>query len=648
MASTILSFRKIFRLIFILFSLYLMGDAFYRWDGFRYYASFPEFLPGLALTIILWSVVAVFMSLLVWLSARLLEWFCPYVGWKIRAEHFLLFLFALALLGVTIWIGRHRIWDIVHTQRKILFLSLILISILITWLFRNKVEQWMRIVQERITPLVWLFGILVLLSVPLVTYHTWVKQAVKAVSPPTPQHTASDRKRLNIILVTFDTLSAQNMSLYGYYRPTTPFITEWANKASVFTRLEAASNWTPPAAASLMTGKRPWTHRVYHMNSRIVKGKTENLPLALKNNGYYNMAFIVNPLASVKTLGIADSFEVAPLYSEFGSPASLFGWVEKSLSQLFAGKILMYDWIIKGDFILRRVIDMISRNFSKTIVPPERAFNRFLLNFNDNLPEPFFIWIHVFPPHHPYLPVEPFMGMFDSSPELRTLKSQWKLPLNLSYKDEMQPTVDILRDRYDEFIRYCDKQFEDFITRLTTGDNLKNTLIILSSDHGETFERNFLGHTGPHLYEPLTNIPLIIREPGQNKGIVIDELAEQIDIPPTILELADIPAPSWMEGHSLVPLMRGKRLPSHPVFSMTFGGNPSRGERISKGTIAVWEGDYKLIYYLKEKKSLLFNLKEDPDELNNLINKEPEAAKRLLPLIQENLKEANEKISRGK
>ena len=307
----------------------------------------------------------------------------------------------------------------------------------------------------------------------------------------------------------------------------------------------------------------------------------------------------------------------------------------------------MYDWIIKGDFILRRVIDIISRNFSKTIVPPERAFNRFLLNLSDNLPEPFFIWIHVFPPHHPYLPVEPFMGMFDSSPELRTLKSQWKLPLNLPYKEEMQPTVDILRDRYDEFIRYCDKQFEDFITQLTTEYNLENTLIILSSDHGETFERNFLGHTGPDLYEQLTNIPLIIREPGQNKGIVIDELVEQIDIPSTILELADIPVPSWMEGYSLVPLMRGKRLPSHPAYSMTFEGNPSRGGEISKGTIAVWEGDYKLIHYLEEKKSLLFNLKEDPDELSNLFDKETETGQRLLSLIQKNLKEANERISRG-
>ncbi|HDH53201.1 MAG TPA: hypothetical protein ENH24_01800, partial [Nitrospirae bacterium] len=145
MASTISSFWKVFRLIFVLFSLYLMGDAFYRWDGFRYYASFAEFLPSLALTVILWSAVGVFMALLVWLPVRLLEWFCRRVGWKIRAEHFLVFLFTVALLGALVWIDRRRIWDIAHTQRTILFLSILLISTLITWLFRNKAEQWMRV-----------------------------------------------------------------------------------------------------------------------------------------------------------------------------------------------------------------------------------------------------------------------------------------------------------------------------------------------------------------------------------------------------------------------------------------------------------------------------------------------------------------------
>ena len=80
---------------------------------------------------------------------------------------------------------------------------------------------------------------------------------------------------------------------------------------------------------------------------------------------------------------------------------------------------------------------------------------------------------------------------------------------------------------------------------------------------------------------------------------------------------------------------------------MNFEKNPSLGHEITKGTVAVWEDDYKLIHFLEEKESLLFNLKQDPDELNNLFDREPEVSQRLLTLIQKNLKEANERISRG-
>ncbi len=215
------------------------------------------------------------------------------------------------------------------------------------------------------------------------------------------------------------------------------------------------------------------------------------------------------------------------------------------------------------------------------------------------------------------------------------------------FKQEQQAMIDILRARYNEFISYCDKQFEDFIEQLATRDNLKNTVIILSSDHGESFEHNFVGHASPYLYEQMVHIPLIIKESNQTKGRVINDLVEQIDIAPTILDLADIPVPSWMEGRSLVPLMRDEKVPSRPVFSMSFIRNPSRGHQITRGTIAVWDGDYKLIHYLEEKESLLFNLKQDPDELQNLFDKEPEIAQDLLILIQDNLKKANQRISKG-
>ena len=652
------SYWQVFRLIFVIFSLYLMGDAFFRWDGFRYYASFSEFIPSIALITILWSIVAVFTAMLVWLSGRVVEWLSQRIGWRIKMEHWLLFICAFILFGVAVWIFRRRIWNIVHMHREVLFLCVTFAVILLTWLSRNKSERWISVIQERITPLVWLFGIWVVFSIPVVAYHTWIKQTDNTVSQRIPGTTTDDRSRPNIILVTFDALTARDMSVYGYERPTTPFISGWAKSASLFRRLEAAGNITTPTTASLMTGKRLWTHQAYHqIGSKPEKSSIENLPLVLKNNGYYTMAFVVNRRASVKTLGISNSFDVAPIGTEFRMPVSLLGIVYKSLYRLFGDKIRLHDWIIKGDFILCRFVDIMSRHSTKTTVPPENAFNRFLWIIDNNPGEPFFVWIHLLPPHDPYLPPAPYIGMFDSSSELRTFKSQWKELKTLKnlwrrfkpqdFPQEIQATFDTLRSRYDEFIRYCDKQFEDFINGLKKRDILKNTVIIMSSDHGESFEHNYLGHGRKYLYEQVTHIPLIIKEPDQTEGQIINDLIEQIDIPATILELANIAVPTWMEGRSLAPLMRGKRLSSKPLFSMNFQKNKSRGQKIINGSIAVWEGDYKLIHYIEEKESLLFNLKQDPDELNNLFDKEPEAGQRLLSLIQDNLKKANERISKG-
>jgi arylsulfatase A-like enzyme len=137
---------------------------------------------------------------------------------------------------------------------------------------------------------------------------------------------------------------------------------------------------------------------------------------------------------------------------------------------------------------------------------------------------------------------------------------------------------------------------------------------------------------------------LIIKAPNTNKGQVIDYLAEQIDITPTILEILKIPVPKWMEGRSLLPLLQGESLLPKLAFSMALGSNPSKGHEIKRGTIAVWQDDYKLIHYLDNKKSLLFNLNDDPDELNNLFNEQSNIGNSLLAVIRDNLASANHRI----
>jgi arylsulfatase A-like enzyme len=261
---------------------------------------------------------------------------------------------------------------------------------------------------------------------------------------------------------------------------------------------------------------------------------------------------------------------------------------------------------------------------------------------------PFFAWLHTWTPHEPYLPPKPYMGVFGDAEKFNTMRKQLELGVRYhDYKPEQQEDVNILRKRYDEYILYSDNEFKLFISRLKETIDMSNTIIVLTSDHGESFSHGWQAHDGPHLYESLVRVPLIIKMPGTGEGKLIDIPVEITDIAPTILELAGIPIPEWMEGRSLVPLINGRN-DSRPVFSMQLIKNKFIGnEPISKGTFAVWEGDYKLIHYLEQKKSLLFNLKQDPDELKNLFDKEPEISQHLLALIQDNLKKANERIGRG-
>jgi arylsulfatase A-like enzyme len=660
MKSAILSFWKIFSLIFIAFSLYLLGDAFSRWDGFRYYASFSEFLPSVSLAAILWSIIAVFIAIIIWIPGRILEWFSLRMGFRVRVENlFLVVCICVLFIAATILLAKtlHLTYLVrVFKSKTIFILGATLAVMILFWMLRNKIDNWMNILQERIAPLIWLFGVFLFSSFFIVAYHTLGNKTEIAVEQYDQQLSKNDLNKPNIILVTFDALTARDMSVYGYGKKTTPFISKWAESASLFRRVKAESNITTPTTASLMTGKRLWTHQSYHISggSKPVKSEIENIPLLLRENGYYNMAFIVNPFASVRKLGIEGSFDVAPIETGFSKQANLLGKIDVVLYQWFGNKIRLYNWVLQRDFILFRILNKMSRNFSKTTAPPEKAFEKFIKVLSDSPPTPFFAWIHLYPPHDPYLPPSPFMGMFDSSSYLRTYKSQDDVVKRASryhrqYKQfppEVRPDVNKLRARYDEFIGYCDSQFEAFISLLEKRGVLKDSIVILSSDHGESFEHNSIKHSFNNLYEQITHIPLIIKLPDQVDGRIIDDLTEQIDIPATILDIAGIPLPLWIEGRSLVPLLRGRGLPEKIAFSMALEGQASRGHEISNGKFAAWKGDYKLIHQLENNKSMLFNLMEDPGELKNLFDKEKNVGKNLLGLIQDNLKMANERIRR--
>jgi arylsulfatase A-like enzyme len=651
------SFWWFFRPIFILFFLYLTGDAIFRWNSFSNYGIFPDFLLSTALASVLWFLVAVFFTTLLSLTGKALTSLCKLTGCNITMHQYLLFSVFFVISGVALWIVKRKILHLGISIGITLtaFACALTIAVFTIWLSRFQAENWINIIQKRITFLVWIFGLWLIISVPLVVSYTWGKRTdTIQAEHPSQSYSAAEGKP-NIILVTFDELALRNMSVYGYHRQTTPFIQKWAKQASLFTNLKAAATRTVLTTTSLMTGKRAWTHNVYQQHSfNTLKSNIESMPVLLKKNGYRTMAFTTSLYSSeiVKSIGLS-GFDFAPPFHEFMSSNSLHGHLDAILAKFFDGNILLYNWVIRGDFITGELLILTNRyrDISVTDRPPEKIFKRFISQIKNNPQEPYFAWIHLLPPHFPYLPPEPYIGMINASPELRGSLDQYNAFLKVYQYirgsislEAVQPQIDILIDRYDEFIIYCDKQFEAFIKQLEAINELEKTIVIITANQGTTLSPDVKGHGGSPR-EILAHIPLIVKEAGQSKQHVINDIVEQIDIPPTVLELAHIQIPSWMEGRSLVPLLQGKKIPGKLAFSVDFRNNP-HGQMISQGSVAVYEGDYKLIHDLGKQRSLLFNLQSDPDEQINLIDKKPDVGQRLINLIMNKINEANQAFSK--
>ncbi len=647
-----MKFYKLCRMVFVVFFLFLLGDAFYRWDGFKYYASIYEFLPSVALISVLWCLVSIITSTVVWFLLKFIYSTSKVVRIKTSLDHIFMMTGFFVCTSVLVLTGKRFLFPDIQLSQNIqlaILVTVALISVAMTWQLRARVEQLIEKLQDRITPLVWFFSLIVGISIPVVAFYAIWEPPANTTTNRNTEVMETNMSRPNIVLVTYDALTAKDMSIYGYHRDTTPFISKWSNTATVFNRCEAASTATYTAVPSLMTGKRVWTHGRYHADGgEPSKIRIESMPRLLKDSGYYNMAFTANDIASVKHMGLLDSFDVKPSFFDAIAPVTMAGLLKKNLVHYFGAKIKLYDWIIKDDFILNIFLktDLLRYPY-KTEYPAKKVYDMFFDELKGGYKEPFFAWIHLYPPHAPYLPPKEYVGLYNPSLKYRTAKSQRELINSRYYTKEQQADADIIRSRYDEFIRYCDMTFEYFITRLTQHKKLKNTVIMLSSDHGEGFEHGVFRHGSPTtMFEEMTNIPLIIKETTQKGGKVINFPVEMTDIPATILELARVPLPLWMEGQSLTPLLRGEPFQPRPVFSMDFQAVPVHGNQveIDKGIISVWVDEYKLIYNIENKESLMYNLTSDPDELNNLFPSESEKGQRLLGLILDNLEKANERI----
>jgi arylsulfatase A-like enzyme len=222
---------------------------------------------------------------------------------------------------------------------------------------------------------------------------------------------------------------------------------------------------------------------------------------------------------------------------------------------------------------------------------------------------------------------------FDSSPPYQFLSSLGRGDLSKPFEG-----------RYAEAIAFFDHHLGEFFAWLKGDDLFDPTLVVVSADHGESFSHGYGGHGGPMLHDDLIRIPLLVKEPGQTVGRRVNVLSEQIDLMPTLLDLAGQPAQGATEGRSLVPALRGKPM-TGPVFSMNFEQN-SRFGPLRTGSVAMLEDRWKYVHYtgpirypnMPALTDALYDLQIDPGEIHNLAATEPGVAARMQAAILQQMR----------
>jgi arylsulfatase A-like enzyme len=465
-----------------------------------------------------------------------------------------------------------------------------------------------------------LVGSATLLSVP---YVAGVASATRAEPPASMGQEAS---RPNIALVSVDTLAAGHLTPYGSLRPTSPNIAAFASHAIVFDKFYANANFTTSAITSLLTGVLPWTHRVLQLPARADANFTaESLPARLHEAGYLTAYFGSNPWAGARRLGFSRYFDHQDSDLDWA-----FGPCLDVLANRFpylcpaAGNPLIH---LSFAAVVRvaAVVGIVRVHPHSNLGQMVARATRWMAGHESS---PVFIWIHFFPPHDPYAAPEPWLGQFDPSMAARSATSSHPGYL---FDMSLEPAsrIHTLEARYDESILYVDYYVGQLISAIRRNLGPK-TAILFTADHGESFDHGYGGHAGVMLYEDMIHIPLIVELPGAAATFERrDDLAAQIDLPPTIAAIAGVaPFPSWT-GHSLLTLPKTSE--PHTLFAMNFEQNESRG-RLTTGSVAALRSNWKLVRYFGKPQyphvphlqTQLFDLAQDPHENKNLASVHPD------------------------
>jgi arylsulfatase A-like enzyme len=464
-----------------------------------------------------------------------------------------------------------------------------------------------------------------------------MNRLVKAAHPLNPS------RQPNFLIIVFDALTAGNMSLYGYQRQTTPNLAEFAQQATVYHRHYSGGNFTVPGTASLLTGVLPWTHHGLHLFGTVSDQFTDRNLFAELNDLFTVAVYTQNSLV----MDLFNQFEKH--IDRLTPPRELAILSEQTADHLFDRDYWIALWgerIVRGSGLktpgslflsYTSIGEDFDPNTPETLMEeygsqypqglPNHSMGIFFVLEKAidwirvqaaSLPQPYLGYFHLLPPHEPYKPRADFTHLFKDNwrplPKPRLFFSQ-----NWSESYLAGKRVD-----YDRYLAYIDEEFGRLIEGLKQDGVLENTYLILTSDHGQMFERGIHGHLTSTLYEPVIHVPLIISKPGQHERVDVHTPTSSIDLLPTLLQVAGRQIPRWVEGR-ILPGFEGWQSDSErSLFVIEAKSNPKYGP-IEKGSAAIIKNNFKLVRYFgyqSKDNYELYRLDVDPEERVNLYNEE--------------------------
>ncbi|MBD3226574.1 MAG: sulfatase-like hydrolase/transferase [Candidatus Lokiarchaeota archaeon] len=479
-------------------------------------------------------------------------------------------------------------------------------------------------------------------------------------------------KRKNLLLLTIDAFRLDHLSYTGYKKKTTPYLDKLCRKGFFFNQMIVNGPCTPPSFSSMFTSTYPFHQGGY---SPLPHNKT-TLAEVLKSHGYKTVAIHSTPLLS-RFYGYDRGFDIfydgmmskddssikKTLLNRFIDKGSLLNDAMNFLQSLNIPKRLQY--YVQVAFYTKFIQRKEYYENAKTLL--QKAFRWMKKYKSKQNKKPYFLWVHLMEPHDPYFPYNRF---------LKKVKARGLTIDEIEYIREHPEYMEILReykmvnkliDLYDAEIRYLDARLRRFFRKLNRKNRkwLKNTLTVITADHGEEFlDHGMFGHQA-QLYDEILRVPLIFisnrlkkikskRFGKDKKKNSIRNIVNMRDFSPTILELLGLPQEENFDGSSFAnfifsPRKKEDDLIENGVFSETYHKNKvtrfSSSQRDSTiGRIISYRTPkYKYIIDEESMKEELYDLENDPSEKSNIVKKHPDLASKFKSKIIKHLKQSKKK-----